>query len=228
MLGRGTAFFAQRLAEFTDADARRDTALEGWTRRHLAGARRLQRRALCRLMDWAATGVETPMYASTEQRDQEIEDGATLSPAALRNLFDHTVVSSTWNGAHLPEAAWHAQVRTAQGRRCPPPRPCGCAPARSGSTPSTSTTAGSFGDFPPIVLESLLTDIVGMWRRKDLGGGLVLAVTGGNPIPVAPESDETQRITGDLAAVVRWITGRGAVGIDATGPDAESAAPRWL
>ena len=87
---------------------------------------------------------------------------------------------------------------------------------------------GRFGDFPDVVLESLLTDIVGMWRRKDLGGGLVLAVTGGNPIPVAPESDETQRITGDLAAVVRWITGRGAVGIDATGPDAENAAPRWL
>ena len=85
---------------------------------------------------------------------------------------------------------------------------------------------GRYGDFPPVVLESLLTDVIGMWRRRDQGAGLVLAVTGRDPIAVQPESDEAQRITGDLAAVVRWVTGRGAVGIDATGPDPKP--PRWL
>ena len=219
---RGTAYFAQRLAELPDAALDADTALEGWTRRHLVAHVGYNAAALCRLMDWAATGVETPMYYSTEQRGREIEEGATLNPAALRNLFTHTVARLDEKWRHLPEAAWDAQVRTAQGRMVPATETAWMRTREVWIHAVDLGNGGRYGDFPPVVLESLLTDVVGMWRSKDHGGGLVLAVTGGDPIPVAPESDETQRITGDLAAVVRWITGRGAVGIDATGPDAET------
>ena len=116
---RGTAFFAQRLAELTDDELDGDTLLDGWTRKHLVAHVGYNAAALCRLMDWAATGVETPMYESTEQRSQEITEGATLSPAALRNLFDHTVARLDEKWRHLPESAWDAEVRTAQGRSVP-------------------------------------------------------------------------------------------------------------
>ena len=69
---RGTAFFAQRLAELTDDELDGDTLLDGWTRKHLLAHVGYNAAALCRLLDWAATGVETPMYESTEQRNQEI------------------------------------------------------------------------------------------------------------------------------------------------------------
>ncbi|HEY5854879.1 MAG TPA: maleylpyruvate isomerase family mycothiol-dependent enzyme [Aldersonia sp.] len=225
---RGTAYFAQRLAELGDAALDADTALAGWTRRHLVAHVGYNAAALCRLMDWAATGVETPMYGSTEQRGLEIKEGATLNPAALRNLFTHTVARLDEKWRHLPDAAWDAQVRTAQGRMVPASETAWMRTREVWIHAVDLSDAARYGDFPPVVLESLLTDVVGMWRRRDQGAGVVLAVTGCDPIPVQPESDETQHIAGDLPAVVRWITGRGAVGIDATGPDAANASPRWL
>ncbi len=103
---RGTAFFAQRLAELSDDELEADSLLDGWTRKHLVAHVGYNAAALCRLMDWAATGVETPMYPSAEHRDREIKDGATLSAAALRNLFDHTVARLDEKWRHLPESRW--------------------------------------------------------------------------------------------------------------------------
>ena len=80
---RGTAFFAQRLAELSDDDLEADSLLDGWTRKHLVAHVGYNAAALCRLMDWAATGVETPMYPSAEHRDREIKEGATLSARRL-------------------------------------------------------------------------------------------------------------------------------------------------
>ena len=80
---RGTAFFAQRLAELTDDDLEVASLLDGWTRKHLVAHVGYNAAALCRLMDWAATGVETPMYPSAEHRDREIKEGATLSRRGL-------------------------------------------------------------------------------------------------------------------------------------------------
>jgi len=144
---RGTAFFAQRLAELSDDDLGAGSLLDGWTRKHLAAHVGYNAAALFRLMDWAATGVETPMYPSAEHRDREIKEGATLSAAALRNLFDHTVARLDEKWRHLPESRWAAPVRTAQGRT-PHRKRCGCGPARCGSTPSTSTTVRSSVSFP--------------------------------------------------------------------------------
>ncbi len=76
---RGTAFFARKLNELTDADLDGDSLLPGWTRRHLTAHIGYNARAIARLVEWAATGVETPMYASPEARDHEINFGATLS-----------------------------------------------------------------------------------------------------------------------------------------------------
>ncbi|TQC49766.1 maleylpyruvate isomerase, partial [Rhodococcus sp. WS4] len=85
---------------------------------------------------------------------------------------------------------------------------------------------GRFGDFPDVVLDSLLTDIVGMWQKKDLGAGLVLEVDGCAPIAVQPDSQVSEKIGGSLASLVRWAAGRGAVGVSAGGEVPEP--PRWL
>jgi maleylpyruvate isomerase len=57
-----------------DADLDADTLLDCWTRKHLIAHDGYNAAALCRLLDWAATGVETPMYDSTEQRAREIKE----------------------------------------------------------------------------------------------------------------------------------------------------------
>lgn len=221
---RGTAYFAQRLAELTDEQLHEPTALSGWSRAHLVAHVGYNAAALCRLLEWAATGIETPMYASPEQRGREIAEGATLSAAALRNLFDHTVARLDEKWRNLPVAAWEAQVRTAQGRTVPVSETAWMRTREVWIHAVDLGNGGRFGDFPDVVLESLLTDITGMWRRKDLGAGLVLTVDGSEPVAVQPESPATGKVSGPLAAVVRWAAGRGAVGLGADIPE----PPHWL
>ncbi|MCK8673438.1 maleylpyruvate isomerase family mycothiol-dependent enzyme [Rhodococcus sp. HM1] len=221
---RGTAYLSQRLAELTDDELDGPTLLEGWTRRHLVAHLGYNAAALCRLMDWAATGVETPMYESTEQRAQEIAEGATLNPAALRNLFAHTVARLDEKWRNLPESAWQAQVRTAQGRTVPAEETAWMRTREVWIHAVDLGNGGRFGDFPAVVLDSLLDDIVGMWRKKDLGVGLVLEVDGREPLRVIEDAPVEHTVRGTLAGVVRWAAGRGAVGV--TG--GEATPPRWL
>ena len=223
---RGTAYFAQRLAELSDEQLSEPTGLAGWSRRHLVAHVGYNAAALCRLLDWAASGVETPMYASAEQRGREIAEGATLSAAALRNLFDHTVARLDEKWRNLPASAWDAQVRTAQGRLVPVSETAWMRTREVWIHAVDLGNGGRFGDFPDVVLESLLTDIVGMWQRKDLGAGLILAVDGGEPVAVQPDSPPAEKVSGPLAAVVRWAAGRGTVGVGIEGDLKQP--PHWL
>ena len=221
---RGTAFFAQRLAELSDDDLEVDSLLDGWTRKHLVAHVGYNAAALCRLMDWAATDVETPMYPSAEHRDREIKDGATLSAAALRNLFDHTVARLDEKWRHLPESRWAAPVRTAQGRTVPASETLWMRTREVWIHAVDLDNGAQFSDVPGIVLESLLADIVEAWRRKELGADLVLEVTGAEPIALGGTADRTVR--GPLPAVVRWAAGRGAAGV--TSDTDISVPPPWL
>ena len=224
---RGTAFFALKLAALTDDELDGDTLLDGWTRKHLLAHVGYNAAALCRLLDWAATGVETPMYESTEQRGQEIYEGATLGAAALRNLFDHTVARLDEKWRHLPESAWDAEVRTAQGRRVPASETVWMRTREVWIHAVDLANGARFASFPNIVLESLLTDIVGTWQRKGVGDDLVIEVTGAEPVTVGSEGSDSRRVVrGPLAGVVRWAAGRGAIGVSSNGGVPEP--PPWL
>lgn len=222
---RGTAFFAQRLTELTDAQLDADSLLDGWTRKHLVAHLGYNAAGLCRLMDWAATGVETPMYASAEQRAKEIADGASLSAAALRNLFDHSVARLDEKWRNLPASAWDADVRTAQGRTVAASESVWMRTKEVWIHAVDLDNGAQFGDFPEVVLESLLTDIVGMWRAKGVGDGLVIEVTGSAPLALGGAAD-AKPVRGSLAAVARWAAGRGAIGVSSDGP--VPAPPQWL
>jgi maleylpyruvate isomerase len=222
---RGTAFFAQRLAELSDDDLQADSLLDGWTRKHLVAHVGYNAAALCRLMDWAATGVETPMYPSAEHRDREIKEGATLSAAALRNLFDHTVARLDEKWRHLPESRWAALVRTAQGRTVPASETMWMRTREVWIHAVDLDNGAQFSDFPNVVLESLLADIVDVWRRKGAGADLRIEVAGATPVTVG-NAVNTQTVRGPLPAVVRWAAGRGAVGVSSDGGIPTS--PPWL
>jgi len=190
---RGTALFAQRLAELSDDELEADSLLDGWTRKHLVAHVGYNAAALCRLMHWAATGVETPMYPSAEHRDREIKDGATLSAAALRNLFDHTVARLDEKWQHPPGSRWAAPVRTAQGRTVPASETVWMRSREVWIHAVDLDNGAQFSDFPDVVLGSLLADIVEAWRRKGLGADLALEVTGAEPIAVGGAADRTVR-----------------------------------
>ncbi len=116
---RGTAYFARVLANLADDELYGPSLLPGWTRAHVVAHVGYNARALTRLVQWARTGVETPMYGSPAQRGREIERGSTLPAQALRNLFAHAAVHLDVEWRDVAQGQWDNQFVTAQGRTVP-------------------------------------------------------------------------------------------------------------
>ncbi|KUM42121.1 maleylpyruvate isomerase family mycothiol-dependent enzyme [Arthrobacter sp. EpRS71] len=233
---RGTAFFARKLNELTDAQLDGDTLLPDWTRRHVIAHVGYNARAIARLIEWAATGIETPMYPSPEARNHEINFGATLSPIALRNLFDHSAVHLSVEWRDLPDANWTNEVRTAQGRTVPATETVWMRTREVWIHAVDLNNGATFNDIPTPILEQLLKDITGAWKTRRTDTGLLIKATttaGTDTNLTFGDTTATNPtiITGPLPAVVEWATGRGTTGITATGPRTKGttpSAPPWI
>ena len=221
---RGTAYFARKLNELTDAELYEPSLLPGWTRAHLVAHVGYNARALTRLVEWARTGVETPMYASNEQRNAEIALGATLPARALRNLFAHAEVHLNVEWRDLTDEAWDAQVRTAQGRLVPARETAWMRTREVWVHAVDLGNDGSFVDFPPDLLGELLQDVLRAWARREEQVDLTLAPAGQEPVVVGAGGPT---VAGSLPDVVRWLTGRGERRLtSSTGEVPE--IPRWF
>jgi maleylpyruvate isomerase len=228
---RGTAFFARKLNELSDADLDGASLLPGWTRRHVVSHVGYNARAIARLIEWAATGTETPMYASPEARNYEIDFGSTLSPIALRHLFDHSAVHLNVEWRDLPADAWHHKVKTAQGRIVPAEETVWMRTREVWMHAVDLDNGATFSDIPAPVLERLLKDITGAWHTRGTDTGLLVKVTGTSLALGDSGAADPTVITGPLPAVVEWAAGRGSRGVTATGPavtEGVPAPPKWI
>lgn len=222
----GTAYFARKLNELLDAELDQPSLLAGWSRAALVAHVGYNARALTRLCEWARTGLETPMYASTTQRNSEIERGATLPARALRNLFQHSEVHLNVEWRDLTNEQWDHHVRTAQGRTVPT-RETAWMRAREVWVHAVDLdNGGSFRDFPPDLLDALLLDVVRAWGRRQEAVDLVLAaIDRDRTVVVGAGSGPT--ISGSTADLVRWLTGRGARRLTSSSGDLPTI-PRWF
>jgi maleylpyruvate isomerase len=231
---RGTAFFARKLNELTDAELDGDSLLPGWTRRHITAHIGYNARAIARLVEWAASGVETPMYPSPEARNQEISFGSTLPPIALRNLFDHSAVHLSVEWRDLPDAAWSHEVRTAQGRTVPASETVWMRTREVWIHAVDLDNGATFNDIPAPVLERLLKDITGAWKTRGTDEDLMVKVADRDLTFGDTTSASPTVVSGPLAAVVEWAAGRGNGGVTADGAATAAtnstvpAAPKWI
>ncbi|MDQ4502889.1 maleylpyruvate isomerase family mycothiol-dependent enzyme [Sinomonas sp. ASV322] len=233
---RGTAFFARKLGELSYADLDGPSLLPGWTRRHVIAHVGYNARAVARLVEWAATGVETPMYSSPEARNAEIEFGATLPPVALQNLFDHSAIHLSVEWRDLPADRWDVEVRTAQGRLVPVSETVWMRTREVWLHAVDLDNGARFADVPAEVLRPLLGDIWGAWEKRGEAVGLAVRVAGGEDagLTLGEPARGVTVVEGPLAAVVRWAAGRGAepgAPVTATNggrPSGLPAAPRWI
>lgn len=225
---RGTAFFARKLNELSDAELDGGSLLPGWTRRHVVAHVGYNARAIARLIEWAATGVETPMYSSPEARNHEIAFGATLSPIALRHLFDHSAVHLNVEWRDLPADAWRHLVKTAQGRVVPAEETVWMRTREVWLHAVDLDNGATFSDVPAAVLERLLRDITGAWHTRGTDTGLAIRVEGTAVAFGDTSAANPTIITGPLAAVVQWAAGRGSGGVTVEGSGANGAVPAAL
>ena len=230
---RGTAFFARKLNELSDADLDGASLLQGWTRRHVTAHVGYNARAIARLVEWAATGVETPMYPSTEVRNHEIDFGATLNPIALRNLFDHSAVHLNVEWRDLPADAWHNKVKTVQGRVVPAKETVWMRTREVWVHAVDLDNGASFADIPAPVLARLLKDITVAWTSRGTDKGLMGRVDGHPELSFGDmEACTPLQFSGSLADVACWATGRGVAGVTASRDGqivpAVPPAPAWI
>lgn len=221
----GAELFFTHLDKLADGAFARETALAGWTFAHVVGHLGYNARALSRLVRWASTGVETPMYRSSEARDEEIEQGATLSATELRAFAKDADAQLRSDLAGMTTQSWLAKVVTAQGR----PVPAAEIPwmrAREVWVHAVDLGTGvEFEQFPPALLDKLLSDITGMWQRREQPPAVRLVPTDRDRTweVSLPDADQAE-ITGTAAALVRWGTGRGTAGVNESAP----VPGRWL
>jgi maleylpyruvate isomerase len=224
---RGQAYFSRKLNELRDDEFEVPSLLPGWSRADVVAHVGYNARAVARLVDWAETGIETPMYASTAQRAEEIELGATLPVEALRNLSAHAAVHLDVSWRDLPVDAWSHEVRTAQGRLVPVSETVWMRLREVWLHAVDLDNGGLVSDFPDEVLDLLLDDLGRVWQRKG-ASNVVLEVTDRSPAYRVREGPADLTVRGTAADIVAWGTGRARGGVRTLTGERAPAAPAWL
>jgi maleylpyruvate isomerase len=217
----GERLFGTALGRLTDEEFDVPSLLPGWSRQYLLAHVARNADALCNLLTWARTGVETPMYASTEAREAGIAEAAELSPPELRA----EVLAATGRLADavhgLPDEAWTARVRTAQGREVPasevPWMRC-----REVFVHAVDLDAGvTFADVAEEIQAAMVDDVFRMWDRRDQVPDVV--VFAGD----REWGTGSVAVSGPLPAVTAWLTGR-SPGDGLVADGGIPAVPAWL
>lgn len=219
---RGTAFFARKLNELTDAEFAAPSRLAGWTRAELIAHIGYNARALTRLTEWARTGEERPMYASPQQRNSEITLGGTLPTRALRTLFDHTAVHLNVEWRDLTDEQWDHHVRTAQGRQVPARETAWMRTKEVWIHAVDLGNGATFQQLPATLLERIISDVFAAWARRNEDADIRIEIT--DTTEQYTYGHPQQTIRGTLPEIARWLTGRGPSPDHSTGP----AVPRWF
>lgn len=204
-----------------DDDLSGPSALPGWTRAHVIGHVARNAEALHRLVQWAATGEETPMYADREQRAAEIERSASFPAATLRSDLASTAQMLDEALDALPPAQWRAEVRSALGRAIPAAEVPWMRIREVWLHAVDLGTDATMGDLPSGVLDLLLDDVTAALSAKDGCPALDLVPTDRERSWHVGGTAPAGAVTATAADIAGWLTGRLAA---ADRP----ALPRWL
>jgi maleylpyruvate isomerase len=184
--------------------------LPGWDRAHVVGHLARNADALQNLVTWARTGIETPMYASVEQRADGIEEAAAQDPDTLRS--DVVAASERLLTAldALGDETWDAPIRTARGR-----------PITAAEIPWMRVrenwvhavdlgTGATLADMPARAVDRLVDEVAGGLAGRDDCPAVTVTATDRDPgrhWTIGPEGDGTE-VSGTAAELLAWLIGR--------------------
>ena len=229
---RGLAYFSRKVNELKFSEWDEPSLLPGWSRRALIAHVGLNARANRRLVEWAETGIETPMYDNPTQREDEIDFYATLNTQAILNLHWHAAVDLDVAWRDLPNEKWNHEIRTAQGRLVPVSETLWMRIREVWIHAVDIDNGGDVNDFPKLVIDRLLPDIIAVWRRRRAEvevPNIVLAPTDRDQRwEMDQDQPEDLVISGSAVDIVRWGIGRGTRGVLDQNGQLPPIAPRWL
>ncbi|SDI54875.1 maleylpyruvate isomerase family mycothiol-dependent enzyme [Nonomuraea jiangxiensis] len=221
----GTALFERTLGKIDDAGLDAPSALPGWRRRHVVAHVASNADALVNLLDWARTGVETPMYASPKQRAADIEAGAALPAGDLRAKLEAAHARFARELAGMPVTAWDAEVRTARGRTVPASEVVWMRTREVWVHAADLDAGTSLRDVPADVLRALAGDAAAAFAAGPEAPRVTITATDtGDQWELGPldtQESSPAQVRGELAEVTAYLLGRPGA---AAGP----ALPAWL
>jgi maleylpyruvate isomerase len=222
----GTEMLGTAVDGLDDRQLREPSALPGWSRAHVIAHVAANADALGNLVHWARTGVETPMYASLERRNAEIESGAAMLMPDLRDWFFRSADDLSADLAALTADQWGADVRTVQGRTVPASE-LPWIRSREVLVHSVDLAAGAtYDDLPPEFLSALIDEICDKRSSAD-EPALVLEATDRAGRWSIRGSGEPVVVRGTRADLGAYLSGRDHHTRTENGAPAPEL-PRWL
>ena len=216
----GERAVAGLVEKLTDDELAAPSALPDWSRAHVVAHLARNADALVNLLDWARTGVETPMYPSREARDAGIDQTAALPAGDLR--ADYAAACARFAEAvdALPAEAWAATLRNMQGREIPASE-VPWMRAKEVWVHGVDLDAGlTFAEVPAACAAALVDDVLALFAARDEAPDVTL---------VGTDVDRTwgsggETVRGPAAAIAAWLTRDDRSGLTGAVPP----APRWL
>lgn len=243
---------AERLAWLTEGTDRLLAALEpvdaevlsapsllpGWDRATVLGHLARNADALCNLVHWAASGVETPMYPDPAHRQADIARSAALPAAELLRDVATSAHRLDAAMASLGAPGWGAQVRTATGRSVPATEIPWLRVREVWIHLVDLDLGDQFADLPDRLVDTLLTEVARTMAAKGNCPTLRLeptdrsrtwAVGTGNGTDSTTHSttENGARVRGTAAELLGWLVGRPVRGVD-VGGGPTLRPPAWL
>jgi maleylpyruvate isomerase len=223
----GTTFFAAQLGGLSDADLLEPSRLPGWTRRHVLSHLANNAVGSMNLLDWARTGIETPMYESREARAAEIEAGSLRSPAELRADALGTAARLAAAVDAMPRSAWAGPIRTALG-----------APATGAEVPWMRVRevwvhgvdlggGATFADVDRAVAAALLDEAARSFAGRADCPAVRLVASDGDTFGIGPMGAAAQEVRGTVDSLAAWVLGR-SDGDDLDYDGLLPVLPTWL
>jgi maleylpyruvate isomerase len=203
----GAAHLRSLMSRMGDDAFGAPSVLPGWSRAHVLSHIARNADAMVNLLVWARTGTETPAYVSREQRNADIEAGATRLPAEIRQdvIAAGDRLAVTVRG--MPESAWSARVRHPNGSEIT----ASSVPwlrAREMWIHAVDLDVGaSFDDLPRPMLLTLVGDVTRSLGERDGCPSLRLVGTDGEHAWVLG-ADPGETVSGPVAALAAWLMGR--------------------
>ncbi|MGH3766152.1 MAG: maleylpyruvate isomerase N-terminal domain-containing protein [Pseudonocardiaceae bacterium] len=219
----GQALFEQTVLELDGLGA--PSRLPGWTRGHVVTHVTRGADGLCRLLAWARTGIETPMYPSVQARDADIEAGAPRPQAEQLEDLHRAGVAFAAAARELAPDHWAATVRIR--RSSVPASFIPWARARELWLHLVDLDAGVEIDAMPGEIALMLVQNLADWMHTRVPIRIGLRSPGREPVAFGPGDGPPTVVSGSEQQLAAWLTGR-SDGTRLTAPGGLPTLPPWL
>ncbi|HEX9066235.1 MAG TPA: maleylpyruvate isomerase family mycothiol-dependent enzyme [Streptosporangiaceae bacterium] len=196
-------------AALSDQQAGEPSLLPGWTRGHVLTHIARNADGLRNLLIWAQTGVETPQYASRDERDAQIEAGAGRTAAELAADLASSAEAFLAQARDLSSDAWDVPVQAMRG----PAHPAWFTLHRRLTEVEVHHVDLAAGYAPPDWPAWFVTDLLyqvtgGIAEHADAPAVTVTDSASGRQYWLRQDARSDREITGPGPELLAWLLGR--------------------